>query len=211
MFTTDLLRGIKVSCRSNVAKKDSGWSIESDKIPWKYHGNGFLVNGQWWPRQICAVRDGAHGYLVGGISGIKGEGAVSVVMSGDEYHLEDRDDGEEVWYCGTKAKERSSEPTEFTKHLLDSVNSGKPVRLMRSSNLYGSKFKPSEGFRYDGLYDVVGEELLDPDTHHYRFHLIRRKGQSPIRYQGLGARPTAEERKAWGKVLIHLGMKGGGN
>lgn len=210
MFTTDLLRGIKAHPRGNIVK-DSGWSIVSEKIPWKYYGNGFLVNGQWWPRQICAVRDGAHGFLVGGISGIKGEGAVSVVMSGDEYHDEDRDDGEEVWYCGTKAKEGNSEPTEMTKHLLNSVKSCKPVRLMRSSNLYGSKFKPSEGFRYDGLYDVVGKELLDPETHHYRFHLLRRKGQTPIRYKDLGARPTAEERMAWEKVQIQLGMKGGGN
>ena len=210
MFTTDLLRGIKAHPKGRFVK-DPGWSIVCDKITWKYHGNGFLVNGQWWPRQICAVRDGAHGCPVGGIAGIKGEGAVSVVMSGDEYHDEDRDDGEEVLYCGTKAKEGSSEPTEMTTHLLDSVKSGKPVRLMRSSNLYGSKFKPSEGFRYDGLYDVVDKELLDPETHHYRFHLLRRKGQTPIRYQGLGARPTAEERKAWGKVQIQLGMKGCGN
>jgi len=210
IFTTDLLRGIKAHPKGNIVK-DPGWKIVSDKISWKYHGNGFLVNGQWWPRQICAVRDGAHGCLVGGISGIKGEGAVSVVMSGDEYHDEDRDYGEDVYYCGTKAKEGSSEPTEMTKHLLDSVKSGKPVRLMRSSNLHGSQFKPSEGFRYDGLYDVVEKELLEPETHHYRFHLLRRNDQTPIRHQGLGARPTANERKAWEKVQTYLGMKGGRN
>ena len=38
--------------------------------------------------RFCAVRDSAHGFLVGGISEIKGEGVVSAVMSGDEYLFE---------------------------------------------------------------------------------------------------------------------------
>jgi hypothetical protein len=50
--------------------------------------------------RFCAVRDGSHGFLVGSIiSEIKREGAVSVILSGDEYydHDEDRDNSEEVW------------------------------------------------------------------------------------------------------------------
>lgn len=34
--------------------------------PANYYGQGQLLNGQWWPSQLCTVRDGAHGAAQGG-------------------------------------------------------------------------------------------------------------------------------------------------
>ena len=69
-----------------------------------YIGPGMLSVGDWWPYQICAVRDGAHGEIEAGISGDNQQGAYSIVLSGGKYankdHL-DIDDGETIQYCGT--------------------------------------------------------------------------------------------------------------
>lgn len=56
-----------------------------------------------------------------------------------------------------------------------------------------SKYAPVEGIRYDGLYEITAEEVLDEKTGMYRFTLIRLPGQYPIRYQGVEARPTQQE------------------
>ena len=68
-----LFRGIIT--KSGTAKKDRGFkshSIQSDypgRVSCNYHGAGDLVNGQWWPLQMCAKRDGAHGEVEAGIHG----------------------------------------------------------------------------------------------------------------------------------------------
>ena len=41
----------------------------SGKVSCDYAGPGNLVVGQWWPLQLCAKRDGAHGELEAGIHG----------------------------------------------------------------------------------------------------------------------------------------------
>lgn len=209
MFNPDLLRGINTQPRlvdKSIEKK--GWSINPKygSLNARFFGNGFLVNGQWWPRQICAVRDGAHAHLIAGITGIKNEGAVSVVMSGSEYDNHDRDEGNEVWYSGTTSNEGITEATNF---MILSLENRKPVRLMRSSNIPNSKYKPSHGFRYDGLYDVVGRELVNVSKHHYLFHLVRQPNQAPIRYSGFEARPTTQEIEKLQEVERLLGMRGG--
>ena len=68
-----LLRGI-------VTKKGTGkeertfksYSIDPTfpgKVSCNYAGAGNLVVGQWWPLQLCAKRDGAHGEIEAGIHG----------------------------------------------------------------------------------------------------------------------------------------------
>lgn len=210
IFKPDLLRGIEAQPRTvNKSIEKKGWSLDPkyERTNALYFGNGALVNGQWWPRQICAVRDGAHGAMIAGITGIKNEGAVSVVMSGAEYNDSDVDNGEDVWYCGTASNDPSG-PTEATNLLILSLENKKPVRLMRSSNILNSQFKPSHGFRYDGLYDVVEKELISNIKQHYRFHLVRQRGQTPIRYKRPEARPTPQEIEALQKLERDLGMKG---
>jgi hypothetical protein len=207
IFTPDLLRGIDARPKPIDKSDRKGWSIKSEKLSALYFGNGSLVNGQWWPRQICAVRDGAHGAMIAGITGIKGEGAVSVVMSGAEYNEDDEDNGENVWYCGTASNDPTG-PTEATNYLILSLENQRPVRLMRSSNIPNSPFKPSHGFRYDGLYDIVEKELISKVRQHYRFRLVRQRDQPPIRYKGVEARPTPQEIEALQKLERDLGVKG---
>jgi hypothetical protein len=45
-----------------------------------FTGEGDLRNGQWWPFQLTAVRDGAHGETEAGISGSNGV-ATSIILN----------------------------------------------------------------------------------------------------------------------------------
>ena len=68
-----LYRGIVT--KTGTGKEDRGYkyhSLEQDfegKVSCNYIGAGNLVNGQWWPLQVCAKRDGAHGEIEAGIHG----------------------------------------------------------------------------------------------------------------------------------------------
>ena len=69
-----LLRGIvtKKFGESTLETGIKSYSFEqgfSGRVSCNYIGVGNLVNGQWWPFQICAKRDGAHGYHEAGIHG----------------------------------------------------------------------------------------------------------------------------------------------
>lgn len=75
------------------------FSSEHEKIPANQVGDNGLVNGQWFPNFVAALRDGAHGNAYAGIHGRKNHGAFSVVVAG-AYH--DIDDGETVGYCGVQ-------------------------------------------------------------------------------------------------------------
>ena len=44
-------------------------------------GHNGLEVGTWWPQRICALRDGAHGSIQGGIAGSLLAGAYSIVVS----------------------------------------------------------------------------------------------------------------------------------
>lgn len=216
-FHVDLLEGIdapiKVAKAGNLARKTinrathwrikEGYQVDHDK-----HGHNGLVAGQWWPRQICAVRDGAHGSLMAGISGTPEDGAWSVVMSGKQYEKQDEDHGDWVWYSGTILAKDSLidgeevSTTRFTQIMFKSVGSGKPVRLMRSSNLgKNNTWKPSEGFRYDGLYLVTEKRSVDTTKGHWQFKLVRQSNQPPIRRSGaLEGRPNPEEVDEWARI-----------
>ena len=153
IFETDILRGIRFQVPTSGGKKD-GKDRYTDSldpkykgaVSAKYHGNGDLLNGQWWPLQLCALRDGAHGASQGGISGAHEEGAYSCIMSGG-HDYPDIDEGEEVWYCGTDSDNGAI--TEYTQRMLESVNN-EPIRLIRSHNLE-SEYAPVIGFRYGKL------------------------------------------------------------
>jgi hypothetical protein len=78
--------------------------------------------------------------------------------------------------------------------LEESYRKKQPLRVLRAANKK-SKYAPKEGVRYDGLYEIVDKEILDPKVAMIRFSLKRIKGQDPIRYKGVEARPTAQELK----------------
>lgn len=202
----DLFRGIILGRTKNAR---IGRESAADKLDPKYsrkkgdfHGNGHLRNGQWWPTQLCAVRDGAHSATVAGICGRIGEGAFSCVMSGGSYANIDK--GDEVWYYGTESDD-PSRPTDSTQHMIESFRLKTPVRVLRVSKMTTESpnpYKPKEGMRYDGLYKVVGYEVKDLAKQVHLFHLVREPDQGPIRNSGPEARPTPEELDALAKVKI---------
>ncbi|KAF1985524.1 hypothetical protein K402DRAFT_394504 [Aulographum hederae CBS 113979] len=210
-----LLAGIQINYPEGDRSR-TRVSMELDKsyprTSARFFGDDGLVNGQWFPTQLCALRDGAHGALQGGIYGSsEGEGAYSVVMK--DSHYEDRDDGDVVWYCGTDSA-GNFKITADTQYLRDSVRTGNPVRLLRGSQKITKKgkkqstpeldeqhkYRPEMGLRYDGLYDVVQERELDSAIGKWIFKLVRREGQHPIRWEGLEARPTQNELKEWKRI-----------
>ncbi|KAI4181031.1 MAG: hypothetical protein LQ348_005101 [Seirophora lacunosa] len=202
----DLLRGIVTKMGTNSRQKDFNTKALDKhyprKAPANYHGEGELVNGQWWPLQLCTIRDGAHGLAEGGIYGQLAKGAYSIIMSGGGYA--DIDEGDIIQYCGTSGEEHK--PTAFTERMLESSRLKNPVRVLRSAGLAGkhSQYRPAKGIRYDGTYNVTGYELLNKGTSMYRFTLVRCPGQDPIRYQGAEVRPTEEELRAYSKIEGYL-------
>lgn len=203
MFEPNLLRGIIVGKGKNAALgRDKGTVDNLDK-DYRYrvkgtyfgekpaeHGQRKILPGEWWPTQLCTVRDGAHNSTIAGISGKSGYGAYSIVISGDEKYP-DKDEGDEVWYCGTDSVD--GQKTAATQLMVESVNNH-PVRVIRSSGAKNKNYAPKAGYRYDGLYEVRGYEILDEEIQRCRFHLVRRPGQVPIRAgDGPESRPTPQE------------------
>ncbi|KAL8937798.1 MAG: hypothetical protein Q9216_004245 [Gyalolechia sp. 2 TL-2023] len=203
----DLLRGIVTKKGTNNREKTlSTRSIDKNyptKVSANHVGAGDLVNGQWWPLQICTIRDGAHGTPEGGIYGQAGKGAYSIIMSAGGYA--DIDEGDRIKYCGTSGEE--DKPTAFTERMLESFELKNPIRVLRSSALAEkhSRYRPVKGLRYDGTYNITEYEILDKGTSMHRFTLERCAGQDPIRYQGEQVRPTEEELSQYKKVQAHLG------
>jgi hypothetical protein len=204
-LSPQLFRGIKLGRTRNIALGRDGVAdslLPVSKYPGRRHGkffgNAHLRNGQWWPTQLAAVRDGAHNASIAGICGKVGEGAYSCLMSGGQYP--NIDHGDNVWYYGTPAANPGDGRTTATQLMIESKHSKLPVRLLRASQMTTeglNVYKPEAGIRYDGLYTVVDFELKDPAAHHYLFHLVRVAGQGPIRFQGKEVRPTKEELEAF--------------
>ncbi|KAG6999643.1 protein CSN12 [Physcia stellaris] len=184
-FDPDLFRGIEHKFRSGP---DGGGrksrNLQPDyhlKVPTNYVGGGSLTNGQWWPLQICLLRDGAHGAIEGGICGKPGGVAYSVIVTHSEYA--DVDKGNLIEYCGVR-------------HLFESSD-------LRQVN---GTYLPKKGIRYDGLYDVTGFEILHVDSAMHRFTLVRQQGQNPIRHTGVGARPNEKELAIYQRLRKDLGL-----
>lgn len=140
---------------------------------------------------VSGGRDGAHGEAIAGIHGRKGKGAMSVVMAGGGDY-EDIDEGHVIQYCGTEGG--NSQLTEATQYLRTSLQTREPVRVMRSAKIpEENPYRPILGVRYDGLYEVQAEELLNASKAHYRFRMVRLPNQDPIRCRGPEARPYPQE------------------
>lgn len=158
-------------------------------------GHNGLSIGDWWPMQICALRDGAHGARISGIAGGKSNGAFSIVVSG-QYEGLDADRGNALFYSGSQALENRdpdvpiiSMYTEAMRLALQLRRSLRVLRCSRSS----SRYSPSKGIRYDGLYTIAGEETKQ-NAHggaYIRFQLVRDSNQPDIDL----TRPNAEERR----------------
>ncbi|KAF2820621.1 hypothetical protein CC86DRAFT_374296 [Ophiobolus disseminans] len=191
-FSQDILRGI-VTVKGKDRNGDRLDPTYRAKYPTnaKHIGEGDLVLGQWWPTQMCTVRDGAHGAPQGGIFGDKEHGTYSIVLSGGGYH--DKDEGDLIEYSGTDGKDFT--PTDATLAMLKSAEVGNEIRVIRSSMLNKSnEHRPEVGLRYDGLYQVKSFVLVDKQKQIHRFKLERCPGQGPIRSgNNASRRPTQFE------------------
>lgn len=166
----------------------------------KVYGHNNLQIGSWWPMQIAALRDGAHGARMGGIAGNATFGAYSIVVSG-AYDLLDNDFGDRLYYSGSSSHENKdpNKPVISTAamSLRRSISTGKPVRVLRSG-AGQSQYCPSVGLRYDGLYTVTAE-CIAKNSHggaYVKFKLERNRDQGPIVLD----RPTLAEKNAFEKV-----------
>lgn len=211
LFDAHLLHGIELKNRVQLDDKSfRSRNLEKDyafKVSAHYIGAGDLVNGQWWPLQICLIRDGVHGEVEAGICGEPGQGVFSIVVGSGGY--DNVDEGDVIQYCGTSGG--NGKETVNTRLMMESLTRRNPVRVIRSGATNSSKktvYQPSRGLRYDGLYEVVADELLHQATAMHRFKLERLSDQHPIRYQGVEARPTPEEQHSYESIREKLGLKG---
>ncbi|KAF2420540.1 hypothetical protein EJ08DRAFT_598301 [Tothia fuscella] len=160
-------------------------------------GHNGLTVGQWWPLQVCLIRDGAHGSSQGGIYGTQDMGAMSIIVSGAFKHL-DEDRGHVLFYSGSNSHSnrdpRNPNITKATESMRKSHRLHKDIRLFRSSGS-GWGGAPVCGLRYDGLYRITNEstKLNAHGGAYIRFRLERQGNQDPIDR----SRPNAQERKEY--------------
>jgi hypothetical protein len=170
----------------------------------KVFGHNGLAVGTWFPFQLKALFDGAHGASVAGISGHAEFGAYSVVISG-MYDDLDRDEGDRVWYSAdgshTNVDNRSiTHMSNSTRSLHTSLANGNPVRLLRSSK--GKyQYAPSIGIRYDGLYRVTAsrQQRNANGGLYEQFRLERMPGQPPLADLYLDS-PTQQQRADFERI-----------
>ncbi|KAF3049572.1 hypothetical protein E8E11_006915 [Didymella keratinophila] len=202
-FSRDILRGI-VTVKGDLRNGDRLDPVYRAKHPRdpKQFGDNGAVLGQWWPSQLCAVRDGIHGAAQGGIYGDKDLGAYSIVLSSGGYH--DKDFGDIIEYSGTEGSNFNI--TAATQSMLTSAKLGNHIRVLRSSQLPKSnKHRPEVGLRYDGLYQIKSYKEINLEKKGYLFHLARVPGQQPIRSgEGPTGRPTVYEIKEYEKCKGRL-------
>ncbi|RDB28964.1 E3 ubiquitin-protein ligase ORTHRUS 5 [Hypsizygus marmoreus] len=154
--------------------------------------------GTWWETRQGCSSDSIHAPWVAGISGGSG-GAYSVALSGG--YDDDVDLGYAFTYTGSGGRDlkgtkdapknlrtapQSSDQSfenSFNKALKRSSETGNPVRVIRGFKLK-SRYAPSEGYRYDGLYKVEKawmEKGLNPKGYLVcKFAFKRIPGQPPL-------------------------------
>ncbi|PPQ64435.1 hypothetical protein CVT26_002142 [Gymnopilus dilepis] len=149
--------GVKTTENEGPMGREDGPRLHDPK---KYgHIPGIEV-GTWWETRMGCSKDAVHAPPVGGISGGP-QGAYSIALSGG--YEDDVDLGYAFTYTGSgtssvqlRTAPQSSDQTfenNFNRMLLRSTQNKKPVRVIRGYKLK-SKYAPSEGYRYDGLYTV---------------------------------------------------------
>ncbi|CUS10143.1 unnamed protein product [Tuber aestivum] len=195
-----VMRGIDVVL-SATGRKTYMLDRSFDKRSADVFGANGLAVGDWWPYQICALRDGAHGSRMGGIHGRVNSGAYSIVISGG-YEETDRDYGDRILYTGSRGEIIPNSPqvaplTNATMSLIKSYQTRKAVRVLRSSKC-NSRWAPAVGIRYDGIYRVMNYEIEEDHEGkpYYQFELQRILGQEPINT----TRPDAKERTDFARV-----------
>lgn len=198
-----------------------------------YFGAGDLVNGQIWESRVELQRDGVHAPPIAGISGTVKEGARSVVLGAfDEKNnlgYADIDMGEVIEYVGTALKDEDGlgptnekdphmsipgawdrnapiQGTAASRVMFKSLETKEPVRVIRSFRMCDIVTnKPTKGYRYDGLYRVVGATALKEARKIWSFRMVRLPdqlpAQGPLRGFGEG---QPRRRDASGRRIGHF-------
>jgi putative restriction endonuclease len=140
--------------------------------------------GQAFDSYLDMVKHGVHRDRMKGIYGTEAEGAESIVISGG--YVDDEDGWTEVIYTGEGGRDsttgrqvRDQELTLRNKALTVNQRKGIPVRVIRGvskkrKSAHRSPYAPSQGYRYDGLYEVADHwsELGRDGFRIYRFRLV---------------------------------------
>jgi putative restriction endonuclease len=123
-----------------------------------------------------------------GISGGADEGADSIVLSGG--YEDDEDYGDAVIYTGhggqdptTRQHIADQQLTRQNLALARNKNLGLPVRVIRG-HAHNSQYSPSEGYRYDGLFNIDDYWFEDGRSGFkvIRFRLIKVIDPSHLRF-----------------------------
>jgi len=168
----------------------------------KFGSNG-IEHGTWWPKQICLVRDGAHGCIQGGIYGNLEDGAFSIIVSGSLYSSLDEDHGDYLYYSAPKPEEGTApnkrQSTDRTQILRQSLRTQKSVRVIRGASK-PNQYAPPVGLRYDGLYTVAKEEVGKTvnGVALAQFKLVRRANQPGIDL----SKPDSEQQTSFESIKL---------
>ncbi|KAK4565942.1 hypothetical protein LTR86_003791 [Recurvomyces mirabilis] len=164
----------------------------------KAFGHNGIEVGMWYPRQLVACFHGAHGHQQAGIFGDATTGAYSIVVSG-QYDDLDTDHGNYLYYSAPNShyNDDPRQPPEAgsgSLALQKSMRKQRPVRVLRTST-GKSKWAPSRGLRYDGLYLVVtlNHPINGKGGMYEQFGLERQDDQVPINQSRPNALDMREE------------------
>ncbi|KAJ3873463.1 hypothetical protein F5051DRAFT_121993 [Lentinula edodes] len=153
-------------------------------------------------RQECSDR-GLHGPTQAGIHGNATYGAYSVVLSGG--YEDDEDNGERVWYTGEGGRKNGGGPQIADQDWKNKNNRSLkiscapdryPIRVIRGHTLH-SRYAPSWGYRYDGLYRVAKAIQVRGKAGKLlcKFLFVRQKGQPPLPQPTAGSPTTLHSQR----------------
>ena len=166
--------------------------------------------GQLWLGRVGCSQDGVHGPWVGGIHGGEAAGAYSVVLSGG--YEGDADEGDTFTYTGsggrglsgnkrTAPQSSDQQLTGANRALAVNIWRKQPMRVVRGyklGKLRGSRYAPSAGYRYDGLYAVTDmwPEIGESGFIIWRYRMERLGDQEAAPWEAAGWRAAEEKRLA---------------
>lgn len=192
-----IMCGIVISNEGNASYKLADKSM---RVPANVFGHNGLQIGDWWPKWICALRDGAHGRTQGGIYSRLGVGAFSIVVSG-LYDELDKDHGSVLYYSGNKSHDNVDPNQAFMTPAITALQqSQRDQRLIRVLRTSGGKAShcPAKGLRYDGLYRIVdhAQAKNKKGGAYVRFKLVRDTNQPDMDL----SRPTQAEKDVFDRL-----------
>ena len=175
--------GIMRDFRFMQSSTGNSISVPADKrLAANVFGHNGIAVGECWYNRWAMVRDGASGEHMDGIYGTPEDGAFAVVTTSSVYEdLEmEFDDGVTVHYAGSGAanKDKTEDVTKGSMALRKSIETGKPVRVIRGP-LKKVSYAPKAGYRYDGLYKVTKELVRRQKGKEYKVFVMKREAGQP--------------------------------